>query len=112
MKTPYELLAVATSASDADIKQAYLQKVKENPPDRDPERFQAIRAAYEAIKDSKSRLSQTLFNKPETDFASLLDQALQIGGPVSFKPQQLHTLLSLAIDDETLLTALPHSGKS
>ena len=52
MKTPYEILEVAEQASDSEIKQAYLQKVKLNPPDRDHEKFQQIHSAYETIKNA------------------------------------------------------------
>jgi curved DNA-binding protein CbpA len=49
MKTPYEILEVAEQATDSEIKQAYLHKVKFNPPDRNHEKFQQIHAAYETI---------------------------------------------------------------
>jgi hypothetical protein len=44
MKTPFEVLGVDETAGDEAIKRAYLQKVRSTP-ERDPERFQAIRAA-------------------------------------------------------------------
>ena len=55
MQTPYEILGVVVDANDADIKQAYLQQVKNNPPDRDQEKFQLIHDAYTSIKDHKNR---------------------------------------------------------
>ena len=76
MQTPYEILDVAVDASDDEIKQAYLQQVKNNPPDRDQEKFQLIHDAYTAIKDHKSRVSYDLFTLPSTNFNVLLDQAL------------------------------------
>jgi hypothetical protein len=42
MSTAYEVLNVATTANDAEIKQAYLRLVKDNPPDRNQEKFQLI----------------------------------------------------------------------
>jgi hypothetical protein len=41
-------LNVATTANDAEIKQAYLRLVKDNPPDRNQEKFQLIHDAYSA----------------------------------------------------------------
>ncbi len=75
MKSPYEILEVTEQASDSEIKQAYLQKVKLNPPDRDQEKFQQIHSAYETIKNVTSREKYALFNYPEADFDALLDQA-------------------------------------
>ena len=82
MKTPYEILEVAEQASDSDIKQAYLQKVKLNPPDRDHEKFQQIHSAYETIKNATCREKYALFNYPEADFDALLDQAI---APVAYR---------------------------
>jgi len=107
MKTPYELLDVAADAGDAEIKLAYLQKVKDNPPDRDPERFQSIHSAYEAIKDHKSRISHALFNVPAADFDGLLEQALGTTPDGGLGPEQFDKLLCAGVDDQTFLNAIP-----
>lgn len=72
MNNPFELLAVSADATDEAIKKAYLQKVKEYPPDQAPEQFQAIRRAYEAIQNHKARLAYTLFHiePPNVDVLS------------------------------------------
>lgn len=77
MTSPYQLLGVSEQASDAEIKQAYLQAVKDNPPDREQARFRQIQQAYEAIKDDDSRLRYALFHLPEADFDALLDNAFR-----------------------------------
>lgn len=77
MISPYQLLGVSEQASDAEIKQAYLQAVKDNPPDRDQARFRQIQQAYETIKDDDSRLRHALFHLPEADFDALLDNAFR-----------------------------------
>lgn len=77
MTTPYQILGVSEHANDAEIKLAYLNLVKETPPDRDQERFQQNQNAYETIKDSDSRINYELFHFPETDFNALLDHAFQ-----------------------------------
>ena len=61
MKTPYTILGINTDANDDEIKQAYLQQVKNNPPDHDQEKFLQIHQAYLLIKDVKSRVSYDLF---------------------------------------------------
>ncbi|MEI8572338.1 molecular chaperone DnaJ [Methylomonas sp. LW13] len=75
MISPYRILGVPEQTSDADIKQAYLQRVKDNPPDRDPARFREIQEAFEAIKDQDSRLRHALFAMPRVEFDTLLAQA-------------------------------------
>ena len=111
MQTPYELLDVTINADDDAIKLAYLQKIKDSPPDLDPEQFQAIRKAYEAIKDHKSRLGHALFSQPEANFELLLNQALHTSHSVTLNAEQFERLLKISIDDETLLHALPCSGR-
>ena len=51
----YETLGAAPGASPAEIKRAYYAAVKKNSPDRAPEKFKEIRAAYEALSDPESR---------------------------------------------------------
>jgi curved DNA-binding protein CbpA len=73
MKTPFEVLGVDETAGDEAIKRAYLQKVREHPPERDPERFQAIRAAFEAVADHRRRLGHQLFHRELPDVTVLLE---------------------------------------
>ena len=47
MMTQTEILGVAANASEDEIRRAYLEKVKQFPPDRSPEEFERIRDAYE-----------------------------------------------------------------
>lgn len=95
MPNPFDLLGVAEDAGDDAIKKAYLQRVREHPPERDPEWFQAIRAAYEAVKTRKDRLSYRLFHQATPDLAELTAAALRPGGlPRRPSESQLRQLLS------------------
>jgi curved DNA-binding protein CbpA len=107
MKTPYEILGIATNADDNKIKQAYLLKVKDNPPDREQEQFQIIRDAYESIKDKKSRISYDLFTLPIANFDKLIDQALEPQEKVTFNAELFNKLLSVCIDDSTIEIEIP-----
>lgn len=107
MKTPYEQLEVADLATDSEIKQAYLQKVKLNPPDRDHEKFQQIHSAYETIKDVTSREKYALFHYPEADFNALLDQAFSTAQPALMSADDFEKLLRTSIDDKTFLIGNP-----
>ncbi len=61
--TPYEILGINSSSDDKIIRNAYLQLVKEHPPDRDPEKFKKIAEAYGSVKDEEKRLKYYLLNK-------------------------------------------------
>jgi curved DNA-binding protein CbpA len=79
MSNPFDLLGVAETADDDAIKKAYLQQVREHPPERDPDRFQAIRAAFEAIKTRRDRLRYWLFHQETPDLAELVATVLRPG---------------------------------
>jgi preprotein translocase subunit SecA len=51
----YEILGIATGASPEQIKRAYFKNVRTYPPERFPEEFKKLRAAYETLSDPKSR---------------------------------------------------------
>ncbi len=75
MKTAFEILGVPQQVDDATVKRAYLQKIKQYPPEQAHVQFQQIRAAYEAIKDERSRVRYQLFHRFDADFDKLLDRA-------------------------------------
>lgn len=53
---PYATLGLQRGASEAAIKQAYFTSVRAHPPERDPQTFKQIRAAYEQLRDPERRL--------------------------------------------------------
>jgi len=48
-------------SSDEEIRTNYLRLVKENTPEKNPEMFQKITEAYEAVKDVRKRVWGKLF---------------------------------------------------
>ncbi len=62
MQDPYLLLGVSPEATDDQIHQAYLERVRRCPPEKDARRFQELHYAYETIKTPKRRLHYTLFD--------------------------------------------------
>lgn len=48
---PFSILGVASDAGEAEVRARYLELVKQHAPDRDPEKFREIHAAFEAAKD-------------------------------------------------------------
>ena len=79
MKNPFVLLGVSEDADDETIKKAYLQQVRRHPPEREPDQFQAIRLAFEAVKTRRDRLCYRLFQQDPPDMGALVETALQGG---------------------------------
>lgn len=65
MLTPYLILGLAPEATEDEIRRRYLQLVREHPPGRDPERFQQVAQAYEALKDERTRIHTAIFGPAE-----------------------------------------------
>lgn len=65
MLTHYLVLGLSPHASTTEVRQRYLQLVRENPPSRDPEYSQKITAAYDALKDERTRVATRLFGTLE-----------------------------------------------
>lgn len=71
---PFAILGLDDTANDEAVRAAYLAAVRRSPPDRDPEGFRRIRAAYEALRDAESRLALRLFGPaPLEHLEDLLD---------------------------------------
>ncbi|MCD4745845.1 MAG: J domain-containing protein [Bacteroidales bacterium] len=48
-KSPFEILGLLDNFSNDDIKSRYLELIRKNPPEKNPEMFMKIREAYELI---------------------------------------------------------------
>ena len=72
MIDPYRLLGVDPDADDATIRAAYLTAIRQCPPERDRERFESVREAYEAISDHRRRLAHRLFDRSPPTVDDLL----------------------------------------
>lgn len=79
------LLGVAAEASETDIRSAYLAKVREFPPDKDPDAFERIRDAHDLLKDPRTRAKQVLQcpdpAAPMVDLLIGLKPVRQFAGP-------------------------------
>ncbi len=67
MADPYTVLEVSPDAADETIRQRYLELARRFPPEQNPERFAAVRAAYEKVKDLNSRAMFRLFEAGRDD---------------------------------------------
>lgn len=97
MLSPYAILDVAETANDEEVKKAYLTKVREHPPERDPQKFQRIRRAYETLKTEKNRLRYRLFHIAPPDLELLEEKWLAVGEPHPPSEKILAALLSHAV---------------
>ena len=61
---PFTILGVSRDAGEAEVRARYLELVKQYPPDREPEKFREIRAAFEAAKDPSS-IAKRLIAPPD-----------------------------------------------
>ena len=93
MTDPYRQLGVAETADDSTIRAAYLAAVRACPPERDRQRFEQVRAAFEAIATRPKRLAHALFDTtPPTlqALAEALTDQWQAGRPA--EPTLYHVL--------------------
>jgi curved DNA-binding protein CbpA len=59
---PRSVLGIPRGAGDAEIRAAYLRKLKEFPPDRSPQKFEQVRDAYELLRDRRQRFRYFVFS--------------------------------------------------
>ncbi len=67
---PYAVLGLSSDADDELIRRRYLELVRKFSPEHHPQKFAAVRAAYEKLRDLDTRLNHRLF---ETDHIESLD---------------------------------------
>lgn len=96
---PYAVLGLSRQASEADIKRAYFQLVRQFPPERQPEKFRAIRTAYEQLRDPEQRARMDLFlvqpppplpkqRRPSYDLSVHVDHLLTLAMELVRTPMQ------------------------
>lgn len=71
---PYTVLGLDPSATPAEIKSAYFALVRAHSPERDPQRFKEIRAAYEQLNNSEKRLETDMLRVQPWPEPPLADQ--------------------------------------
>ncbi|MGH6634924.1 MAG: DnaJ domain-containing protein [Gammaproteobacteria bacterium] len=81
MSDPYLILGLEPGAEDGEIRQAYLKAIRRCPPEKDPDRFQALHQAYEAVKTRKRRLHYRLFDSQLPDPETLFERACRSSSP-------------------------------
>lgn len=94
---PFMLLGVDESADDEAIKRRYLALVRAWPPDREPEKFQALRQAYEAVSTPRQRLEWKLLHTSTAALSRLKLHCLAAPAAEVRRPSQA-TMNALLLD--------------
>lgn len=64
---PFVLLDVPLTASQAEIRRAYFVRVRQFPPERAPDDFKRVRAAYEQINTPQGQMDATMLRFNDAD---------------------------------------------
>jgi curved DNA-binding protein CbpA len=76
MSDPYQVLGLPADADDEAIRRRYLELVKQYTPEQHPQRFAAVRAAYESLRDLNTRLRYRLFEAGKNETVEALIEEL------------------------------------
>lgn len=94
MADPHAILGVSPDADAGALRKRYLELVRQHTPERSPQEFARIRAAYEQLRDPVERLNRQLFQVGGNE--SLDDVIADVRSRVQAARIPLETLLSLA----------------
>ena len=94
---PFAVLGVDENAGDEAIKQSYLALVRAHPPDREPERFQEFRRAFEAIRGERERLEVKLLQTSSAALTRLKLHCLRAASAERRRPSEA-TMAALFLD--------------
>jgi DnaJ-class molecular chaperone len=67
MNDPYDILGLDPLVDEATARRRYLELIRQHTPEKNPEKFAAIRKAYEQIQDPTKRLEARLFFTKSSD---------------------------------------------
>jgi curved DNA-binding protein CbpA len=71
---PHSILGISKDSGEEEIRRAYLEKIRQYPPDRSPEEFERIRDAYAVLNNPLHRMRAQLFSvDPDQSLVALLD---------------------------------------
>jgi curved DNA-binding protein CbpA len=93
MTDPYTVLGIPPDSDDDAIRRRYLQLVREFTPEHDPEKFAAIRQAYEHLRDLETRLRYRLFEAGKNDSVEAIIEEIVCRSPP--RRISLETLLAV-----------------
>jgi curved DNA-binding protein CbpA len=87
--TDYEVLGLMPGASEEEVRAAWVKKVKEFPPDRNPGEFEQIRNAYDALRNprrmARAKLFSDAYAAPLPERLDKLKKQRQFAGPALWR---------------------------
>jgi curved DNA-binding protein CbpA len=81
MTDAYAVLGLPDDSNDEAIRRRYLELVRQYSPERDPERFAAVRRAYETLRDLDTRLRHRLFEAGRSESIDALIEEMACRTP-------------------------------
>ena len=79
MTDPYAVLGLPADCDDETIRRRYLELVKQFSPEHHPDKFAAIRRAYDSLRDLVTRLRFRLFEAGRSDSIDAILRTSQVG---------------------------------
>jgi curved DNA-binding protein CbpA len=92
MTDPYQVMGLPADSDDETIRRRYLELVRQFSPEKHPEKFAAIRRAYENLRDLNTRLRHRLFEAGRNETVDALVE--EITCRTTRRRLSLETLLS------------------
>ena len=92
MTDPHAVLGLPPDADDETIRRRYLELVRQFSPEHHPERFAAVRAAYEQLRDLDTRVRYRLFEAGKKENVDAILEEIACRSPR--RRVSLKTLLS------------------
>ncbi|MFW5649111.1 MAG: DnaJ domain-containing protein [Candidatus Alkaliphilus sp. MAG34] len=74
----YKILGTRSNIGQGRIKEKYIEKVKEFPPETHPEEFQEIRRAYEILRDTNKRKQYDMQRKYGGKLEKIMEDAISL----------------------------------
>jgi curved DNA-binding protein CbpA len=93
MSDPYTVLGLPPESDDDTIRRRYLQLVRQFSPEQHPERFAAVRQAYEKLRDLNTRLRYRLFEAGRNESVDAIIEEIACRSPR--RRVSLETLLAV-----------------
>jgi curved DNA-binding protein CbpA len=92
---PYAVLGLPPDSDDEAIRRRYLELVRQYSPEHHPEKFAAVRAAYESLRDLNTRLRYRLFEAGKNESVEAIIEEITCRTPR--RRVSLRTLLSTVL---------------
>ena len=95
MSDPHAVLGLPADSDDEAIRRRYLELVRQFSPEHHPEKFAAVRQAYESLRDLNTRLRYRLFEAGKKESIEAIVE--EITCRTSRRRVPLKTLLSVVL---------------